>query len=99
MGLGRPGAGLMLTGAVAGVSGPELAGRSPGVVDHLHQGLMKLRLRDRLPLQHDPHALGLHPGHRVVMVPEEGDAHNRDAVVHGLEDAVQASVAQEGLDV
>lgn len=72
------------------------AGGSPGVTDDLHQGRVQLGLCQRLPLQQEAHALGLHAGHRVVVVAEERDAHHGDAVVHGLEDAVEAAVAEEG---
>lgn len=77
---------------------PARSDSSPGVADHLHQGCVQRVLRDHLPLQQDAHALGLHPRHRVVVVPEQREAHHGHAVVHGLEDAVQASVAQEGFD-
>lgn len=48
------------------------------------------------PVQHDSHPFSCHAGHGVVVVPKQRNAHHRNAVVHGLVDAVQATVAQEG---
>ena len=56
----------------------------------------QLLLRHALPVQHEAHALGRHARHGVVVVAKQGHAHHRHAVVHGLVDAVQAAVAQEG---
>lgn len=75
------------------------AGVPPAVRDDAGQGLVELVLGHVLPVQHDAHAFGLHASHAVVVVPEEGHAHHRYAVIHGFVDAVEAAVAQEGLNV
>lgn len=71
----------------------------PAVRDDAGQGLVQLILSHVLPVQHDAHAFGLDAGHAVVVVTEEGHAYHWHAVIHGLIDAIEAPVAQEGSDV
>lgn len=68
----------------------------PAVCEDAGQGPVEVVLCHVLPVQHDAHAFGLHAGHAVIVVPKEGYAHHRHAVIHGLVDAVEATVAQEG---
>lgn len=71
----------------------------PAVRDDAGQGCEEVVLGHVLPVQHDAHAFGRHASHAVVVVAEQGHAHHRHAVVHGLVDTVEAAVAQEGPDV
>lgn len=71
----------------------------PGVGDDAGQGLVQLVLRHVLPVQHDAHAFGLHAGHAVVVVAKEGNTYHWHTMIHGLVDAIEAAVAQEGFHV
>lgn len=71
----------------------------PAVRDDAGQGLVELVLAHVLPVQHDAHAFGLYTGHAVVVVTEEGHTYHWHTVIHGLVDAIEAPVAQEGFNV
>lgn len=47
-------------------------------------------------MQHDAHTFSCHSGHGVVVVPKQRNTHHWNAMIHGLIDAVQATMTQEG---
>lgn len=47
-------------------------------------------------MQHDAHTFSCHSGHGVIVVPEQRNTHHWNAVIHGLIDAVQATMTQKG---
>ena len=71
----------------------------PAVVDDTDECGVEILLRHALPVQHDPHALGRHACHGVIVVTEQGHPHHGHSMVHGLIDAVQPAVAEEGPSV
>lgn len=68
----------------------------PLIWDDAAQGRVEVFLTHGFPVQHDAHTFSCHSGHGVVVVPEQRNTHHWNAVIHGLIDAVQATMTQKG---
>lgn len=72
---------------------------SPGVRDNSDNSLVKILLFYSSPVHEDTHALRLHSGHDVKLVPVERKSHHWHTVINCLKYTVHAAVADEGFHV
>lgn len=68
----------------------------PFVCNDINHGSIKVILTHSFPLKHYAHAFGLNSCHGVIVISKQRNTHHGHTVIHGLIDAVQAPVAQEG---
>lgn len=68
----------------------------PLICDDAGQGCVQVVFTHVFPVQHDPHPFSRDSSHGVIMVPKQRNTNHWHTVVHGLIDAVQAAVTQEG---
>lgn len=72
---------------------------SPGVRDNCDDSLVKILFSHTAPVHKDTHALRLHSGHDVKLVPIERESHHRHTVINCLKYAIHPTVADEGFHV
>lgn len=72
---------------------------SPGVRDNCDDSLVKIIFFYTAPVHEDTHALCLHSGHDVKLVPIERKSHHWHTMINGLKYTVHPTVADEGFHV
>lgn len=72
---------------------------SPGVRDNCGNRLVKILFFYTAPVHEDTHALRLHPGHDVKLIPIERESHHWHTVIDCLKYAIHPAVADEGFHV
>lgn len=71
----------------------------PGVSDNRDNSLVKLLFCHTLPVHEDTHALRLHSGHDVKLIPIEWEPHHWHTVINGLKYSIHPTVADKGFHI